>query len=217
MELSLDTKSKLGVITSRRAFVIDDLSWDKLLVGYSAASGPQAAEIERQLTTEYKRRLVMPGQIVAAKSASASSASGKIAWYPDKTGLRVKAQVTDAHFASFTPETALNGFSYVLIQTSCPGSAGDIHWCEVVPGSDGKAKVFGKKDVNATWKRTTAGYDIDVRIPWNRVAGYQPSMKLLPVQVNVMSSKARNISELASTGNPNDIGARAFVVLKLRK
>lgn len=236
MELSLDTKTtKLGVLKSRRTFIIDDMAWDKLMTSYSTASPARAASIERQLASTYHRRFIKPGEIVVAREASAGAGAGccapasgstaapaglsaKVAWYPEKDVLRLKIGIIDAHFASCSKEEINNGQAYVMIQASPPGSKGRADGLTLVPmGSDGKAMVYGRKDTTATWKQTKVGYDLEARVPWKGIVGFKQDMRLLPVQVQVESNISSGASKSARTGSQDEAGARAFVILKLKK
>lgn len=217
IELSLDTETKLGVLKSKRTITIDDMVWDRLMTSHSSATPAKAAAIQEQLSSKYHRLFIKSGQQVLARESPVGGLSAKVTWHADKSGLKANVQVKDPLFASCTPAMIEQGAAYLTLSTAAPGSKGQIWAVTLLPsGQEGQARVFGSKETSATWKKTAAGYDMDVKIPWSSIDGLKPSTTLLPVQVAINSRTDDGLSRSAITGSSDGTGARSFLVLRVK-
>lgn len=222
MQLSLDTKSKLGVFTSKREVIIEDPLYDELCAACIKASqtGDKAkiAKARAELMNKWFKQTIQPGQVCKLNQTrqvntgqyqGAKSLSADIQWRPTKDYLRIVADITDASFSTDVPENQPWEASSLEILIS-PGGVDDaINHFFVVPKGDGRPRIDGVHTdeefrIIAFWKRTDKGYKVDMKIPYSILRGYEQGWSVMPVEamINSKTPKGRVQLVMNQPGEP---------------
>ena len=218
MEMSLDTKMGLGVLSSKREIVIEDPLYTQLLGQYRAASqADDRAGMDKaasRLTKEWFKGSIKPGQARRLDSArqvncgefpGAGNLSAVVRWTPGPKYLQVAVDVVDASFSTDCPKGQPWEASCVEILVSPCGAADTINQFFVIPRGDGGVPVVEgahtdrESEIIAAYKRTATGYKAGVKIPYSILRGYRPGWKVLPVEAMVNSRTPRGRSQLIMT------------------
>ncbi len=207
VQLVLDTKSPLGVLTSKREFVVDDPIYDTLSSAYSEAlrtkNAPKAARARSEMLDKWfptrlrPSRLVNVGKLNIGDPPAPTIPRATLKWYSKARYLEIVADVRDPNFSTRAPEDKPWEASSLELYVCPSGMSEDINQFFVTPkGTKGIAAVLVKRAVEgakikASWKRTAKGYMLDVQIPWAALKGYQKRWSVMPVEAAV-NSKAPN-------------------------
>lgn len=208
MQISLNTHSPFGVLTSKRQVVVEDSLFDQITAKfYSAKSDGNKAAMAKhrnELLDKYFTKHIKPGQTCVinskstlneGKSQSDNKFSAAVKWYPQADYLKVTADVTDAYFGTKYTTDKVWESSCFEVYISAGGVDEDIIQFIVSPnGKNGNAQIFTYKNaqkrelpagVKASYKRTAAGYTVNLRVPWSAVDNYKPGWKVLPVEAAI--------------------------------
>ncbi len=222
MQLSLDTKSALGVFTSKREIVIEDPLYDQLCAAYAKASQTgdkaKAAEARAELVNKWFKQAIKPGQackinqqrqVNLGNYQGEKSLSADVQWHPAKDYIRVVADITDASFSTDVPENQPWEASSLEILISPGGTNDTINHFFVVPTGDGRPRIDGvntneESKIVAFWKRTDRGYKVDLKIPYSILRGYEQGWSVMPVEamINSKTPKGRVQLVMNQPGEP---------------
>jgi hypothetical protein len=188
--LSLDTKSKLGVLKSRRPVVVIGPQYQQCFTAYYKAqrsnSQKQMAEIRAKLIAIACKTSIKPGarcSIGGAASANfgeypgAGKLAANVTWLPGKDFLRVRADVTDRFFAPAGANESPEEGSSVQIFVCPSGSVTDVDAITLVPaGANGTARVSilcGQYGPSSSDKEDCAKRAKSISAKWTRTGkGY---------------------------------------------
>jgi hypothetical protein len=209
MQISVDTGCSMGTLSTQKTITIKEATgYDKLVAAFAEAKAgkdPKKQENARaELMSKAFTRLVKPGQVCSISGSKhtmrgafpgADKVSAYVKWFPEKTQLRVKFDVTDAFFSTHADPRYPWDASCVAVYVCPTGLPEDVHQMFFVPdGKDGNARLVQEtailknpEKIKATWKRTARGYTMEIRIPWTCLKNYKADWKMLPVQSLICS------------------------------
>ena len=215
--LAYNTRSDLGILSSKRKVNIESLSYETLQQRYDAAqkaNRPTAmAKASKELLARWKNRRVKPGQICKletlrfGKKPEAGKLSAAVRWYPGKEGIRVEIDVADATF-SINPKALHMGSSISLF--FAPSGFDDTRTrFTIAPSGDEDAPLIETDKggpIKALWKRTEDGYRITASVPYSSIKGHPKGWTLVPVDaiVNSMTPDGRCALMAGAPGQPVD-------------
>jgi len=209
IELSLNTRSALGTLTSKRDFSPEDPIYNTASNDYFQArqknDKAKMAKARSQLLAGWFKDHIKPGAAVSVDKplgsarTDTSKVSAVLMWIPKANYLEVKADVTDAYMKTDAPADTPWLASSIELFISPSGMSSEINHFAIVPsGANGQTSLLTISNnkaaplaPKANWKKTAKGYALDVRIPWNLVNGYEKGWKLMPVEA-LVNSKTPN-------------------------
>lgn len=209
MQVSIDSKSSLGVIKAQKSVSVREASsYETLVREYSIARScndtKKQAQIQSELLVKAFTTRIKPGQACTISGTKhttrgefpgADKVSATVKWFPDKNQLRVKFDVVDAFFSTKADPRYPWDASCVGVYMSPTGLQENINQLFFVPdGKDGTARLVQEiptlknpENIKASWKRNSKGYTMDIRIPWSCIGSYKAGWKVMPVSSLICS------------------------------
>lgn len=195
MEVSLDTKSKLGKITSQRSIEVIENNHAALqrqyISTYMMSSKGPSPELLAKMLNAASCETIKPGvpynisgpeKCVTGEYPGVDSFSAVLTLKPGKDALNLQAEVTDAYFSVAKPKADPQGASSLSIHICPSGCSFDSFALTVVPdGAEGSARlVFGYSVFGEYWEDEDVTESLDgIFASWKRTAkGYTLSVEI---------------------------------------
>jgi hypothetical protein len=204
MEVRIDTKTRMGMISGKREVIVDDPAFTRLMdlyAGYRKQNkAPQIAWARRQLLARRFGGEIRPGRPVALTELTEGSGRlpkgylASVKWYPGSTSLRAVVQVTNPYYGLANAER-WTARSSVQLCVCASGADEDISWFNVSHEPGGKTYVYYRdyslnESVTGTakWKSFDGGYVVDADLPYSAIQSFDKAWTRMAVSATVSAA-----------------------------
>lgn len=226
--LCYNTKSDLGVLTSKRTVTIGIPVLEAQTAAYEAAkiakNTAKMAKASEILLAHWPNAKVKPNQTCSINTMrygkrpeDPKQLKAGVRWQPGKDAIVAIVDVIDANF-SINPDELHVGSSIGLFFAPNGFDNTRINYVIAPSGPEDTPlmKASGGGPIKATWKRTDTGYQITARVPYSSIPGCSKNWKSMPVDVmvNTKTPKGRCALVMGNGGTPWQAAASYLILLR---
>ena len=229
MEVNVDTKTEMGVISAKREVLVEEPAFARLIDQYAKYEkqddAPRMAWARKQLLATRFGRTVRPGEPMALTELLSGDGtlpkgySALVKWYPGAKSLRALVEVKNPYYRAPNVER-MAARSWLRLLVCASGADQDMTSFYVIRSADGRAQLhcYGLPEPQVgtgKWKSFDGGYVVDVDLPYNAINSYDKSWTRMAVSAGVAAAGPDCQYQTVCTPGASDpfTSARSYCVL----